>query len=150
IWAPQVSHLNTVKNQSMPVVGYGPWTLTGYASNQYATLTANKNFFMGAPKFHTVIVQYYSNSDAAVAALRSGQLDVIEYTLTPNQFNSLKGGKNIKLSPQVSQTWTAIELNPGAKTRSGRHFGNGDPALTDLRVRQAIAMALNKQELVSK
>jgi ABC-type transport system substrate-binding protein len=150
IWASQVPHLNTFKNQSMPVVGYGPWILTGYASNQFATLTANKNFFMGAPKFHRVIVQYYSNSDAAVAALRSGQLDAIEYTMTPNQYNALKGVKNVKLYPQVSGSWQAIELNPGARTRSGRHFGNGNPALTDPRVRQAIALALNKQELVSK
>ena len=39
IWVSQVSHLNAVKNQTTPVVGYGPWILTGYVSNQYATLT---------------------------------------------------------------------------------------------------------------
>ncbi len=150
VWASQVSHLNSVKNQTIPVVGYGPWTLTGYAPNQYATLTANKNFVMGAPKFHTVIVQYFSNSDAAVAALRSGQLDVIEYSMTATQFNSLKGVKHISLYPTISGTWTAVELNPGAKTKSGQRFGNGNPALADPRVRQAIEMALNKQELVSK
>ncbi len=31
------------------MVGYGLWTLTGYVTNQYTTLTANKSFFMGAP-----------------------------------------------------------------------------------------------------
>ncbi len=85
-----------------------------------------------------------------MAALRSGQLDSIEYNLTATQYNSLKGHKNIAVYPQVSGTWTAIELNPGAQTRSGRHFGNGNPALTDPRVRQAIEMAINKHELVSK
>ena len=150
VWASEVSNLNNVKNQTAPVVGYGPWQLTGYVTNQYATLTANSSFFMGAPKFHTLIVQYFSNSDAEVAALRSGQLDAIEYGLTATQFNSLKHVKGITVYPQVSGTWTAIELNPGAKTRSGRHFGNGNPALTDPRVRDAIEMALNKQELVSK
>jgi peptide/nickel transport system substrate-binding protein len=105
---------------------------------------------MGAPHFHTLIIQYFSNSDAMVAALRSGQLDAIEYNLTAPQFNSLKGVKGITVYPQVSSAWTAIELNPGAQTQAGRHFGNGNPALTDPRVRQAIEMALNKQELVSK
>src|SRR5262249_11039203 len=33
VWASQVSHLNAVKNQTTPVVGYGPWILTGYVSN---------------------------------------------------------------------------------------------------------------------
>ena len=150
IWSSKVSGLSNFKNQATPVVGYGPWRLTGYVTNQYATLTANSNFFMGAPKFHTLIIQYYSNSDAAVAALRSGQLDSIEYTLTSTQYNSLKGQKHIAVYPQISSTWTAIELNPGAQTRSGRHFGNGNPALQNMKVRQAIEMAINKQELVSK
>jgi peptide/nickel transport system substrate-binding protein len=150
IWSSKVSGLSSFKNQTTPVVGYGPWKLTGYVPNQYATLTANSNFFMGAPKFHTLIVQYYSNSDAAVAALRSGQLDVIEYGLTATQFKSLKGEKDIAVYPQISSTWNAIELNPGARTRSGRHFGNGNPALENVKVRQAIELALNKKELVDK
>ena len=150
IWAKEVSNLGNVKNQSMPVVGYGPWTLTGYVPNQYATLTANSSFFLGAPKFHTLIVQYYSDSDAAVSALRSGQLDAIEYNLTATQYKALKKAKDVTVYPQISSTWTAIELNPGARTQSGQRFGNGNPALADPRVRQAIEMALNKQELVSK
>jgi peptide/nickel transport system substrate-binding protein len=150
IWASEVSGLNNFKNQTTPVVGYGPWQLTGYVTNQYATLTANNAFFLGAPKFHTLIVQYFSNSDAMVSALRSGELDVVEYGLTAPQFNSLKHVKGVTVYPQVSSAWTAIELNPGAKTRSGRAFGNGNPALQDPRVRDAIELALNKQELVSK
>lgn len=149
IWASKVSNLNNFKNQATPVVGYGPFTLTGYVSNQYATLTADNSFFLGAPKFHEVIVQYFSNSDAAVAALRSGQLDEMD-GLTATQFDALKGEKDIAVYPQISNTWTAIELNPGAQTRSGRHFGNGNPALTNPKVREAIEMAINKAELVSK
>jgi len=150
IWAGQVAHLSNFTNQGTPVVGYGPFTLTGFVPNQSATLTANKSFFMSAPKFHTLIVQYYSNSDAAVAALRSGQLDDIDDSLTATQFNALKGVKGITEAPQVSAAWTAIELNPGARTRSGRRFGNGNPALENIKVRQAIEMAINKKELVSK
>jgi peptide/nickel transport system substrate-binding protein len=150
IWAAQVPHLANFTNHSTPAVGYGPFTLTGFVPNQSATLTANTSFFMGAPKFHTLIVQYYSNGDAAVAALRSGQLDDIDDSLTATQFNALKGAKGIAVAPQVSAAWTAIELNPGARTRSGRHFGNGNPALQNVKVRDAIELALNKQELVSK
>jgi peptide/nickel transport system substrate-binding protein len=149
IWAKEVPHLATFKNQTLPVVGYGPWTLTGYVPNQYATLTANKNFVLGAPKFHTLIVQYFSDPDAAVAALQSGQIDEID-DLTATQFEALKSDKNIALYPSVSNTWTAIELNPGARLQSGKRFGNGSSALLDPVVRQAIELAINKQELVSK
>ena len=150
IWAGQVAHLSNFTNHGTPAVGYGPFTLTGFVPNQSATMAASKSFFMGTPKFHTVIVEYFSNGDAAVAALRSGQLDDIDDSLTATQFNALKGVKGITEAPQVSAAWTAIELNPGARTRAGKHFGNGNPALQNPAVRQAIEMALNKQELVSK
>ncbi len=149
VWAQQVAHLASFKNMSFPVVGYGPWILTGNAPNQYTTLKYNPGFFMGAPKFHTLILQYFTNSDAAVAALRSGQLDEID-TLTATEYKALKTTKSTGLYPQVSNGWTGIELNPGATTRSGRHFGNSNPALADPRVRQAIALAINRKELVTK
>jgi peptide/nickel transport system substrate-binding protein len=149
IWSKEVAKLGSFKNMNFPVVGYGPWIATGYVPNQYATMTANPNFFMGAPKYKTLIMQYFTNGDAAVAALRSGQLDEID-NLTATQDEALKGAKNITLYPSVSNAWTAIELNPGARTQSGQRFGNGNPALRDSRVRDAIELAINKPELVSK
>jgi peptide/nickel transport system substrate-binding protein len=149
IWAKEVPRLGSFKNMTFPVVGYGPWIATGYVPDQYATLTANKNFYMGAPKYNTLIIEYFTNGDAAVAALRSGQLDEID-SLTATQYEALKGDKSISLYPSVPSSWTAIELNPGARTKSGQHFGNGNPALLDPRVREAIELAVNKPELVSK
>jgi peptide/nickel transport system substrate-binding protein len=149
IWASKVSQLASFKNMTFPVVGYGPWIATGYVPNQYATMTANQNFFLGAPKYKTLIMQYFTNGDAAVTALRSGQIGEID-DLTATQFEALKHNKNITLYPSVSNAWTAIELNPGAQTKSGQHFGNGNPALRDVRVRDAIELAIKKPELVSK
>ena len=149
IWVKEVPHLGSFKNMNFPVVGYGPWVATGYVPNQYATLTASKSFFMGLPKYKTLIIQYFTNGDAAVAALRSGQLDEID-NLTATQYEALKGNKNITLYPSVSNAWTAIELNPGAQTKSGQKFGTGNPALLDPRVREAVELAINKHELVSK
>jgi peptide/nickel transport system substrate-binding protein len=149
IWAKEVPNLAHFKNMTFPVVGYGPWVLSGYVPNQYVTMTANKNFFMGAPKFSKLIVQYFTNSDAAVAALRSGQLSEID-SLTSTEYKALQGNKHIGRYPQTSNGWTGIELNPGARTRSGKHFGNGNPALADPRVREAIALAINRPKLVTK
>jgi peptide/nickel transport system substrate-binding protein len=149
IWQNDVKDIGTFKNMNFPVVGYGPWVATGYVPNQYATLTANPSYYQGAPKYHTLIIQYFTSSDAAVAALRSGQLDSIDI-LTPTQYEALKGAKNIALYASQSNSWNAIELNPGARTQSGQKFGNGNPALQDPVVRQAIALAINRPELVSK
>lgn len=150
IWASQVKNLANYRNMSgFPVVGYGPWELTGYVSNQYATLTANKDFYSGPPAYHTLIVQYYSSSDAAVAALRTGALDETD-NLTATQYQALKGVKGILAVASQSNIWDAIEINTGARTRSGVTFGNANPALADPVVRKAIALAINRKELVSK
>ncbi|MDR2984405.1 MAG: ABC transporter substrate-binding protein [Nocardiopsaceae bacterium] len=149
IWSKEVANLGKFKNMDFPVVGYGPWILTGYVPNQYTTLKANPNFFMGPPKFDKLIMQYFTNSDAAVAALRSGQLDEID-SVTSTEYKALASDKKIARYAQASNGWTGIELNPGAKTRTGRHFGTGNPALADPRVRTAIALAINRKELVTK
>lgn len=149
IWTKDVKDIGTFKNMNFPVVGYGPWIATGYVPNQYATLTANPHYYKGAPGYKTLIIQYFTSSDAAVAALRSGQLDSID-DLTPTQYEALKGAKGIALYPSASNSWNAIELNPGARTQNGQHFGNGNPALTDPVVRDAIALAVNRNVLVDK
>jgi peptide/nickel transport system substrate-binding protein len=149
IWKNDVKDIGTFKNMTFPVVGYGPWIATGYAPNQYATLTANEHYYQGAPGFKTLIIQYFTSSDAAVAALRNGELDSID-SLTPTQYEALKDAKDIALYPSESSSWNAIELNPGARTRNGRHFGNGNPALADPVVRDAIALAINRNVLVDK
>jgi len=150
VWASQVKNIANYGNHGpYPVVGYGPWTLTGYATNQYATLTANKNFYAGPPAYQTLIVQYYSNSDAAVEALKTGALDEID-DLTATQFEALKHASGVGLYPTESNIWDAIEVNTGARTKSGQKFGNGNPLLTNPAIRKAISLAINRKELVAK
>jgi peptide/nickel transport system substrate-binding protein len=149
IWKSHVADLKNYKNMDFPVVGYGPWILTGNVINQYATLTANKSFFMGAPKFDKLITQYYTNPDDAVAALQDGQLDELG-GVTATQFDTLKTKSGISTYQQASNGWTAMEINSGAKTRTGKPIGTGNPILADSRVREAIALAINRQTLVTK
>ena len=43
-----------------------------------------------------------------------------------------------------------MEINSGAKTRTGKPIGTGNPILADPRVREAIALAIDRQKLVGK
>lgn len=148
VWKSEVKGLKNFKNMNFPVVGYGPWILTGYVKNQYATLKANKDFILGPPKFDTLISRYFSNSDASVAALRTGELTWDGLTAT--QYNGLKNAKNIETYQSAASGWTAVEINSGAKTRSGKKIGTGNPILADKRVRKAIAYAIDRKTLVRK
>ncbi len=149
IWKSHVAGLKNYRNMDFPVVGYGPFVLTDFKTNQFAEMTANKDFFLGAPHYDKVVTNYYSNSDAAAAALTSGELDQIG-GLTPAQFKAMSSRSNVMTYQTQSSGWTAIEINPGARTRNGKPLGTGNPILKDSRVRQAIALGINRPELVAK
>ena len=149
IWKSHEKGIADYKNMDFPVVGYGPWVLSGFVTDQYATLMANKSYFLGAPKYDKLILQYFKNTDAAVAALKSGQLQKIS-ALTATQYDALKSDPTIKTYQTVAQRWLAIEVNSGAKTQAGKPMGTGNPALANQNVRIAIARAIDRQTLVDK
>lgn len=149
IWAAHVSNLENYQNNSFPVVGYGPWVLTNYVINQYASFDANPDFFMGAPHFDHMIEVNYTNEDALVAALKDGQLNYAG-GLDPLQFQAVQTSKNVRTALSTGNGWAAVELNSGAKTQSGAPIGDGNPALENPQVRRAISLALDKQQLLDK
>ncbi len=149
VWQSRVKNLGDQTNTATPLVGYGPFTLKSYKTEQSTVLSRNKDFFLGAPKYDTLVLQYFKNNDAAVSALRSGQVDQVD-RITPTEFQALKNVDGVFTYAQVGSRWTGIEINPGARTKSGKKIGTGHPALTDPRVRKAIALAIDKQTLVKK
>jgi peptide/nickel transport system substrate-binding protein len=83
--------------------------------------------------------------------LRTGALDEVgEGNLTATQYQALKHASGITVYPTDSNAWTAIEVNPGARTKSGKPFGDANPILQNPVVRKAIGLAINRKELVSK
>ncbi len=62
----------------------------------------------------------------------------------------MAGAANIKQVPAIYSGFDEIGMNTGAATASGQPIGNGNPVLKDVRVRQAINYAINRQDLVSR
>ncbi|WP_067140529.1 ABC transporter substrate-binding protein [Microtetraspora malaysiensis] len=149
IWESQAKNLKDYKNDTFPLVGYGPWTLTDYKPEQYAKFDANKDFVLGKPGFGHMVQQSFKSVDAAVAALRSGQLDYIN-NVNPTQFKALQADKNLLTIQEVGNGWTGLEINYNARTRTGKKIGTGHPALGDPVVRHAIALATDRKTLVAK
>jgi peptide/nickel transport system substrate-binding protein len=148
VWS-KVRDLGTYPNDTTPVVGSGPFVLTDYKPNQYIKLAANKKFWRGPAKIDELDFVYYKNADAAVQALRKGEVDLVN-RLTPTQFDALKGETNIGMNKASGRRFDELLLNPGAATRAGAPIGDGHPALRDVRVRRAIAQAIDTKTLVDK
>ncbi|MGI5428997.1 ABC transporter substrate-binding protein [Streptomyces sp. CA-179760] len=152
VWE-KVSDFSEFNNdKSFPVVGNGPFTLTDYKADSYVKLKANKGFWRGAPKFDEVVFRYYKDQDAAVSALRKGEVSFVagSPSLTPAQAASLEGAENIQVNDAPGRRFYALATNPGAKAKNGKKFGDGHPSLLDQRVRNALFMAVDREAIIEK
>ncbi|WP_329167896.1 ABC transporter substrate-binding protein [Streptomyces sp. NBC_01267] len=136
-------------DKQLPVVGNGPFILTDYKVDQYLKFKPNKKFWRGAPKFDELDFKYYKDNDAAVAALQKGEVSFVS-GLTPAQTAALKTEKNIKVNDAPGRRFYALATNPGAKAKDGKKIGDGNPALLDQRVRQALFAATDTRTIIDK
>ncbi|MFI8830912.1 ABC transporter substrate-binding protein [Streptomyces afghaniensis] len=152
VWE-KVSDFSEFNNdKSFPVVGNGPFVLTGYKADSYVRLKANKSFWRGAPKFDELVFRYYKDQDAAVSALRKGEVSFVagSPSLTPAQAASLEGAENIEVNDAPGRRFYALATNPGAKAKNGKKFGDGHPSLLDQRVRNALFKAVDRKAVIDK
>jgi peptide/nickel transport system substrate-binding protein len=121
----------------------GPFRLTQWNKGSFWEMTANPGYFAGAPKIGKVRFRVFGNDEAMAGALRNGEVDAV-HDLNP-QLKGTISGSNITTVDALDGTFTQLTMNTGSGP-----VGNGHPALEDPRVRQAIAHAIDKNELVSK
>ncbi|MEU9099361.1 ABC transporter substrate-binding protein [Streptomyces sp. NPDC048361] len=146
----KVRDFTTYNNdRHFPVVGAGPFVLSDYKVDRYIKLRPDKSFWRGAPKFDELVFKYYKDNDAAVAALRKGEVSFVS-NLTPAQASSLKSAPHIKVNDAPGRRFLALATNPGARSGDGQRFGDGNPALLDVRVRRALFAAVDRRMLVDK
>ncbi|WP_262504901.1 ABC transporter substrate-binding protein [Streptomyces sp. TRM68367] len=152
VWEKVTDFSKFNNDKSFPVVGNGPFILTGYKPDSFVRLKANKNFWRGAPKFDELVFRYYKDQDAAVAALRKGEVSFVagQPALTPAQAASLEGQENIKVNDAPGRRFYALATNPGARAKNGQKFGDGHPSLLDQRVRHALFMAVDRRTIIDK
>ena len=149
VWS-KVKDLGKFNNdKKFPVVGDGPYVLTDYKPDSYVRMEANKTFWRGAPRFDELVFKYYKDGDAAVAALRKGEVSFVS-GLTPAQSASLGHQSDIKVNDAPGRRFYALAVNPGARTRNGTPMGDGDPSLRDPRVREALFRAVDRKTLIDK
>lgn len=136
-------------NDRMPVVGSGPFVLSEHVPGQFIKLKANKDYWRGAAKFDELHFVYFQNSDAAVQALAKGEVDLVN-RMAPAQFDSLEGKPGVTRNKAQGRRFTELMINPGAQTRTGEPIGDGSPVLRDVRVRRAIARAIDLDALIAR
>ena len=121
------------KNQN----GTGPFILDKFTQGQSATYRKNPDYWdkERQPNPDNTEIRFYGKEQARVLALQSGEVDVVI------QF-SVSGGRALLTDPNVQ----TVELK--ASTHRQVHLRTDKEPFTDKRVRQALALSIDRNGLV--
>jgi len=140
------------------LVGSGPFQLTDWNKGQDWTMTANPNYWGGAPHISQFKVVLYDNSEAMVNALKQGEIDYTNLGSVDlfNQLQAEGGANGITTHVGPAVTFGQMSFNMCDPTSQDAapycksNPGTGNPALRDPAVRTAIAWAIDRQTIVDK
>ncbi|HEY8314201.1 MAG TPA: peptide ABC transporter substrate-binding protein [Candidatus Baltobacteraceae bacterium] len=127
-------NINQVPFNTEPV-GSGPFKFAQWVRGDHITLVANKNYFMGAPKLDKIILRFVPDENTEVNLLRTHDIDWMfeaSYSIYP-AVHGIAG---------VSIPFNDINGYEGMQINTSR------PMLADVRVRRAIAYAIDKRRLL--
>jgi peptide/nickel transport system substrate-binding protein len=131
------------KYQALEGVGSGPFVIRELKRGQFWRLEANPNYWAGAPAVDEVVFRLFTNQDAMVAALLAGEIDAI-HDVPTNSFNQLESTEGIVAVQGQQGGFEELAIN------GGQGLKKPHPALMDIRVRQAIAHAIDDQALIDR
>ena len=117
-------------------VGTGPFKFVSYTPGDRMVLARNPDYFEpGLPKLAGVELRIIPEMSAKIAALQSGDLDVV-WDLPLDQVKALQGRAGVRVESVATSSWDAAIMN------------NLIPPFNDKRVRLAFQLAVSKPDVV--
>ncbi len=126
-------------NSLAEAIGTGAYKLTDFASDSYATLVKNEDYWDPNVGFIDEIeLAFLPDEPARLAALRSGNIDGA--TFSPDTVMSLGDDEGLTVLSGLQANHREIQVTT-----------KGDPKpWHDIRVRQAVTHAINRQDIIDK
>lgn len=127
-------------------VGTGPFKIRTFDKDTgVLILDANPDYFDGPPKIGQIIFQTFDNTDAMIQALKVGDIDLIN-EVPATSFAAVKEMENVTATDIEGRYFNELIINTVDPNNDPAPTGN--PALADPVVRQAIALSINKKDIV--
>ena len=123
-------------------VGTGPFKFASYTPHNEIRYVANRDYFRGAAALSAVVLRIIPDNDTQVAALEAGEVDWLYSVPGPAR-------QRLAANPRVHVIHTSMSLG-GSNCISTLGFNLDRPWARDLRVRQAIAHAVNRPQFVER
>lgn len=125
------------RDEGLHPVGTGPFRFVSQMQDKEVVLERNRNYWAGSPKIRRLRFEVVPDTITAALEMRKGSGDVESNVLTPDMVHALRKEHNV-----------IVQSGPGAIVMYV-NFNTQDPKLRDARVRQAIACAIDRPELIA-
>ena len=116
-------------------IGTGPYEFNEYISQEKLVLLRNENYFRGKPGFEKVEFRMLPDPSSRTLAFKAGELDIMDVDREQRSIDQVKG------SGVVIESFGPASVHK-------LHIDRNRKPLNDLRVRQAIAYAINRDDIV--
>ena len=117
-------------------VGTGPFKLARWVQGDRIELEQNPDYWGDAPALEAATFKFISDPTAAFAAMMAGDIDAFPGYPAPETLAQFEADPRFKLLIGSTEGETILSTN------------NKSEALSDVKVRQAIAHAINRQEII--
>lgn len=117
-------------------VGTGPYRLAEWAPNQYVRLSAFPDYWGGRPNFDVIENREIPEVATRMLALRSGEIQIDNWFPPPDEVAKFKEDKEFQVLTEQTISTMVLNLN------------NTHPILKEKRVRQAIAMGIDREAVI--
>ncbi len=120
------------------LVGLGPYQVISFKRDEEVILDANASFYGDKPKNDRVVIRYFADATTMRLALEKGELDFAFKSFNPSDISDLMKSKKIK---------TIKGQGPYIRYLC---FQCKTPPFDNKIVRQGVAAALNRPEIITK
>ena len=135
----------TPKGMNEKPVGTGPYRVTEHSLGKFIRMERNPDYFDGGPKGQPKIakleIRFIPDRQTQIAEVMSGGLDMI-MSVAPDQANQLKSIPSVQVVSGETMRIVFLHMNATENTPA--------PQLKDLRVRQAIMHAIDRESMVKQ
>lgn len=116
-------------------VGTGPFKFAEWKRGEYLVLVANPDFYGGRPKLDRIIYKFIPDPNVQLVQLKKGEIDIAK--ISPKQVSAIRPSDGV-----------AVEVVEKSADYRVMMFNFRYPLFQDVRVRQAIQYATDRQALV--
>ncbi|HET6972836.1 MAG TPA: ABC transporter substrate-binding protein [Pyrinomonadaceae bacterium] len=130
---------DSYESQKTHPLGTGPFKFVHYDNaQQVCDVEAFPDYWEGAPKLQSVRVRVISDMNALQAELQSGRVDIapLPTSLSPDAVKRLEGDPNLQVKVFNGSNVNLLTINTAS------------PPLNNVKVRQAIAYAIDRESLI--